>query len=648
MNKGSGTSRARRRARRLSVRLAAEKAVTAAAAEQVAVADPPEEEETFADAAPNTGTCADGNCGHSASMHGGKMNGGACLANGCSCDAFDDGESAKKESAVVESESFVNGAEGDTLTVTFELSDFRALDEITEDDLAQMGNFIYEVRDRELGRLASAPTRIPPGEMPGKPKPAGKPNGGATAPDLPPEHMPQERVPKKRRGPAAPSATVVPGGLLSWQATIAPEGALTDDGRAFAPGSITWRDLPLSLGSMLDTPHADTVTDSQVCGRIDNIWRDGNLLKATGVFDGGQRGQEIARMVGDGTVRGVSVDLAVNSFEVGPKADFFDEDGNWAPKEHEEGDDEKGGLLDLLFGGEDSIFVVTDGKIGAVTVCPFPAFAEASISVGDSVTAGANPAVWTISMQAGYVVTADKSKQSVSALTASAVGLAPIAPPAEWFDAPQLDELTPLTVDDEGRIYGHAAAWDVCHIGIAGGCTTAPHTATNYSYYHLKEVLCDDGSRVACGTITLAAHHAHRNLGRADAAAHYDHTGTAVADVIVGEDDFGIWVSGALRGDVSEDQARALRGAVLSGDWRDVNGNLELVALLAVNVPGFPVPRARAVVASGVPMTLLSAGIPSFDETQAPLTATQRNQFDALRMASEYAALRELANGAAS
>jgi hypothetical protein len=36
----------------------------------------------------------------------------------------------------------------------------------------------------------------------------------------------------------------------------------------------------------------------------------------------------------------------------------------------------------------------------------------------------------------------------------------------------------------------------------------------------------------------------------------------------------------------------------VSGDWRPINGHLELVGLLAVNVPGFPVPRQRALAAS--------------------------------------------------
>jgi hypothetical protein len=186
-------------------------------------------------------------------------------------------------------------------------------------------------------------------------------------------------------------------------------------------------------------------------------------------------------------------------------------------------------------------------------------------------------------------------------LVASAVeaGLAPVTPPAEWFDNPELTELTPITVDEDGRIFGHAAPWDTCHLGIPGVCTTAPQTETNYAYFLLKEVLCEDGERVPCGTITLGTGHADKAMGRGDATAHYDDTGFAAADVNVGEDEFGIWVAGALRPDLSAERAREMRGAVLSGDWRSVNGNLELVALLAVNVPGFPVPRARALVAAG-------------------------------------------------
>jgi hypothetical protein len=67
----------------------------------------------------------------------------------------------------------------------------------------------------------------------------------------------------------------------------------------------------------------------------------------------------------------------------------------------------------------------------------------------------------------------------------------------------------------------------------------------------------------------------------------------AAADVTAGEDDFGIWVAGALRPGLRPEDIRALMAADVSGDWRRIGGALELVAVLAVNVPGFPKIRVK-------------------------------------------------------
>ncbi|MCI4354550.1 MAG: hypothetical protein L3K06_04215, partial [Thermoplasmata archaeon] len=76
------------------------------------------------------------------------------------------------------------------------------------------------------------------------------------------------------------------------------------------------------------------------------------------------------------------------------------------------------------------------------------------------------------------------------------------------------------------------------------------------------------------------------------------------------------------------------------------NGNLELVALLAVNVPGFPVPRARALVASGDAeperLALVAAGI-----VTRTLTPVELARMEVLRdqAAGKYDELRRLARG---
>ena len=43
----------------------------------------------------------------------------------------------------------------------------------------------------------------------------------------------------------------------------------------------------------------------------------------------------------------------------------------------------------------------------------------------------------------------------------------------------------------------------------------------------------------------------------------------------------------ALRPGLSDEQVRTLRASPLSGDWRYIDGQLELVGALAVNLPGF-------------------------------------------------------------
>lgn len=195
---------------------------------------------------------------------------------------------------------------------------------------------------------------------------------------------------------------------------------------------------------------------------------------------------------------------------------------------------------------------------------------------------------------------------------------APTYPKSSWFSDPFLPGPSPITLfqdKDTGRyrIVGHAAQWGVCHVGLGlsvgqEGCTVAPHSNTNYAYYRTGAVETDEGL-VPVGPITMATGHAGATLGHAPAAEHYDNTGTVVADVAAGEDGYGIWISGTLRPDVTEQQRAELLAATLSGDWRWIGGNLEMVAALAVNTPGFPIPRLAIAASGGRQTALFAAGI---------------------------------------
>lgn len=193
-----------------------------------------------------------------------------------------------------------------------------------------------------------------------------------------------------------------------------------------------------------------------------------------------------------------------------------------------------------------------------------------------------------------------------SRMNALAAGGYPVVPPSSWFSDPKLSRLTPLTIDDNGQVFGHIAAWHTSHIGMAGG-VKPPRSKSGYAYYRTGVVKCDDGKLVDVGQITLTGGHAPLSAGVAKAVAHYDNTASAIMDVAAGEDRHGIWVAGSLRPDVTDSQLRSIRASSVSGDWRPINGKLELVAVCAVNAPGFPIPRAR--VASGAPIALVAAGV---------------------------------------
>lgn len=163
-------------------------------------------------------------------------------------------------------------------------------------------------------------------------------------------------------------------------------------------------------------------------------------------------------------------------------------------------------------------------------------------------------------------------------------------PPKAWFEDPGLSAKTPLTVTEDGRIYGHLAAWNECHRDVGmKSCVLAPHSKKNYDPFHLGTVFTAEGDAVRVGKIVMDTRHAGINLGYRAAAIHYDNTGDEVAVVRAGEDEFGIWVAGAAVPEADPRKLAKLRRSPLSGDWRAVDGNLELTAALAVNVPAFPV-----------------------------------------------------------
>jgi hypothetical protein len=181
-------------------------------------------------------------------------------------------------------------------------------------------------------------------------------------------------------------------------------------------------------------------------------------------------------------------------------------------------------------------------------------------------------------------------------------------PPLAWFTDPGLTEYTPITVDGR-RVYGHIGPWNVRHIGIADKPVYLPKSRSGYRHFLRGGVRVEDRGAeriVAVGHLTASTRHAEDHLAAGATARHYDHSGYSWAYVAAGEDEFGVWVSGMLAPGVTDDQLTEALAHPPSGDWRNIDGNLELVGVLCVNVPGFGVDRAR--VASGQMVSLIASG----------------------------------------
>lgn len=83
--------------------------------------------------------------------------------------------------------------------------------------------------------------------------------------------------------------------------------------------------------------------------------------------------------------------------------------------------------------------------------------------------------------------------------------------------------------------------------------------------------------------MTIGTGHASLGQNAVNAAAHYDNTGTVVASVRAGEDKHGIWLAGRLVPGTPPERVDELRRSGVSGDWRGINGQMELVAAVDEN-----------------------------------------------------------------
>jgi hypothetical protein len=353
----------------------------------------------------------------------------------------------------------------------------------------------------------------------------------------------------------------------TFHTVLARLGVPTGDGRIIDPAGGSSRDLPLPLlwQRFSDDGHGG----SQVVARLETLRIADGMVTGTGTMLESAPWEVIEQL--EAGVIGPSVDL----------------------------DD-----VEYVMDAEERI-VVTRWRVSGATLVAIPAFADVSLTLDPE----------PVEPMADAPVAADPDWLYASAAPRQ-------LPPLEWFTKPDLSELTPLTISDTGRVFGHIGGADTCHVGLPG-CVTPPMGHSDYSHFHVGAQELAEGGFLPVGTLVAGPRHADPQLAFRAAQEHYDDVDAAVAKVVAGEDEFGIWVAGWMLPSAKPEAVEVFKSSPVSGDWRWIGGQLELIAVCSVNTPGFPVPRARVAFSSGAQRTLVASfGITPQERTEP--VATER------------------------
>lgn len=404
-----------------------------------------------------------------------------------------------------------------------------------------------------------------------------------------------------------------------WSGIIAPLDTRTGDGRKFAAGSIRWDTDAFPLPLKFDPDEGDH--SAMTVGQVDRVWIDGDVIRARGVLHTDTTDptttEAVSRVIelleGDVAI-GPSVELDDTSVEVRmtkerwdaareAEAAFLDaleSDEPFTPPEPDRSED--GDVIIDRWSTSDITEVIVDGRLRAVALVTTPAFAEARIE-----------------LDAADVALAAAITAGLSAFANPQFGASGADDSRLVFQSARTPDETdgwgcPMTITDDGRIFGHATMRTRCHSGFADRCIPPPgHGVDDLAHFLVGDAT---GTGLPTGAITLHTTHGVNEDGTLKSHDHLANTGVAVADVTAGWDMHGLWFAGRLRPGVTDRELAELRGSAPSGEWHVIGGTQRLVGILAVNSPGFLVDRIPALAASAGPGVVLTAGATCCEDNQ--------------------------------
>lgn len=415
----------------------------------------------------------------------------------------------------------------------------------------------------------------------------------------------------------------------------------TPGGRDFSGCEWSWRDPAASLlPVMFQTQNLPAHMEAQLAGFVVELSGGGvGSVAARGRFYDSDVGRAARDTLLGGRRFGVSVDPTENvtwdeSFEcIAWDEEGFCVDGNFSMTFH-------------------------TYEIGGFTMEPHPCFENASVVLADQPAAIAASAD---RLRRGMAPSLTVARGGIDAAGQSSTQLAiPTAPPVEWLRLPEprpgvpfLGDLTgddvlvpqwtdvtgqvqeiagyaaPLTISPEGLeglVYGHLTWWGQCHVGDPWGpgvCASASPSRNGYRDFLTGHVVCSDGTDVPTGELVVGCEHSAA-MDAAGVRDHLAHAGMGWASVTISDGEFGPWLTGVLRPDLTDAQVRLLRALSLSGEWVG-----ELAGVLSVNTPGLPVQRLAAAAAfpqwpGWGPVSVADAAARPFTIPQPALRASAR------------------------
>ncbi|MFI0827280.1 phage minor head protein [Streptomyces roseolus] len=189
--------------------------------------------------------------------------------------------------------------------------------------------------------------------------------------------------------------------------------------------------------------------------------------------------------------------------------------------------------------------------------------------------------------------TDDEDDMAASELVASAwEAMQDLEPmPAAWFREPTPEELPPGSGGvhlAKGRVYGWVAQAGVPHAGYPGKNLTIESLGKlDLSHFLRARFPLDDGTMMRVGAMTMDVGH-HRDGAECETAAcQFDDTRTVGAIVTVGQNEGGLWFSGAAAPWLADWDRKVFAGCQPSYHLKQGRGGRwQLRAVLTVPVPG--------------------------------------------------------------